>query len=196
MINITVQIFKTFQYVPSAAVYSGHRVEAHAGQDCFFLTIFSIILFCNRTFRGTNVVYLYFSLPIKQYLNCCRNEIFFSVWVCAILRPAPGPDLRLSRSEALLTLLDAKHDVICGCGGFLPLLIPDMFVMLDYVQSVVKTLSSTGIYSSHMKLGQLLAGIFNDVLLAELPSACLQLKYNSAVVASNKIFVKHLLLLL
>ena len=105
MINITVPIFKTFQYVPSAAVYSGHRVEAHAGQDCFFLTIFSIILFCNRTFRGTNVVYLYFSLPIKQYLNCCRNEIFFSVWVCAILRPAPGPDLRLSRSEALLTLL-------------------------------------------------------------------------------------------
>ena len=71
-----------------------------------------------------------------------------------------------------------------------------MFVMLDYVQSVVKTLSSTGIYSSHMKLGQLLAGIFNDVLLTELPSACLLLKYNSAVAASNKIFVKHLLLLL
>ena len=105
MINITVPIFKTFQYVPSAAVYSGHRVEAHARKDCFFLTIFSIILFCKRTFRGTNVVYLYFSLPIKQYLNCCRNEIFFSVWVWAILRPAPGPDLRLSRSEDLLTLL-------------------------------------------------------------------------------------------
>ena len=194
MINITVPIFKTFQYVPSAAVYSGHRVEAHAGQDCFFLTIFSIILFCNRTFRGTNVVYLYFSLPIKQYLNCCRNEIFFSVWVCAILRPAPGPDLRLSRSEALLTLLPQNTMLsaaaAASCRSWY------QTCSWCWIMFKVKTLSSTGIYSSHMKLGQLLAGIFNDVLLAELPSACLLLKYNSAVAASNKIFVKHLLLLL
>ena len=115
MINITVQIFKTFQYVPSAAVYSGHRVEAHAGQDCFFLTIFSIILFCNRTFRGTNVVYLYFSLPIKQYLNCCRNEIFFSVCVWAIFKP----DFKLSSEESLSWTLKMDEIILLLQRNFL-----------------------------------------------------------------------------
>ena len=113
MINITVPIFKTFQYVPSAAVYSGHRVEAHAGQDCFFLTIFSIIELsvAKGSFRLINVMYLYFSLPIKQYLNCWRNEIFFSVWVWAIL----WPDLRLSSEDLLSRTLTLKNNSQLSC---------------------------------------------------------------------------------
>ena len=88
-------------FIPRTAVYSRHWVEADPGQNCFFLTILSIIelYVAKGTFRLINVMYLYFSLPIKQYLNCWRNEIFFSVWVWAIL----WPDLRLS-SEDLLSL--------------------------------------------------------------------------------------------
>ena len=68
-------------FIPRTAVYSRHGVEADPGQNCFFLTILSIIelYVAKGTFRLINVMYLYFSLPIKQYLNCWRNEIFFSV---------------------------------------------------------------------------------------------------------------------
>ena len=57
------------------------------------------------TFGLVNVMYLYFSLPIKQYLNCWRNEIFFSVWVWAIL----WPDLMVSREDLLSLTLPLKH---------------------------------------------------------------------------------------
>ena len=94
-------------FIPRTAVYSGHWVEADPGQNCFFLTILSIIelYFAKGTFRLINVMYLYFSLPIKQYLNCWRNEIFFSVWVWAIL----WPDLMVSREDLLSLTLPLKH---------------------------------------------------------------------------------------
>ena len=112
-------------YIPRAAVYFRHWVEAYPSQNSFFLTILSIIelYVAKGTFRPINVMYLYFSLPIKQYLNCWRNEIFFSVWVWAIL----WPDLRLSSEDLLsltLTLKIIINQVAAAAPRFCFLLIP------------------------------------------------------------------------
>ena len=67
--------------------------------------LFNKMSVAKGTFGLVNVMYLYFSLPIKQYLNCWRNEIFFSVWVWAIL----WPDLMVSREDLLSLTLPLKH---------------------------------------------------------------------------------------
>ena len=73
------------------------------------------VCFVTGPLEWNNVVNLYFSLPIKQYLNCCRNEIFFSVCVWAIFKP----DFKLSSEESLSWTLKMEEIILLLQRNFL-----------------------------------------------------------------------------